>query len=124
MAAGAGRAGGAERRRARLPRAEPRGRGRAAPARRREVAARPDVYFPVLHGTYGEDGTIQGLLELAGVPFVGSGTAASAAAMDKVLMKALFAAAGVPQAAYRVLLARDRRARRAPSSSPWACPSS
>ena len=73
-----------------------------------EVAARPDVYFPVLHGTYGEDGTIQGLLELAGVPFVGSGTAASAAAMDKVLMKALFAAAALPQAGYRVLLARDR----------------
>ncbi len=72
------------------------------------VAARPDVYFPVLHGTYGEDGTIQGLLELAGVPFVGSGTAASAAAMDKVLMKALFAAASLPQAPYRVLLARDR----------------
>jgi D-alanine-D-alanine ligase len=73
-----------------------------------EVAARPDVYFPVLHGTYGEDGTIQGLLELAGVPFVGSGTAASAAAMDKALMKALFAAASLPQAGYRVLLARDR----------------
>jgi D-alanine-D-alanine ligase len=72
------------------------------------VAARPDAYFPVLHGTYGEDGTIQGLLELAGVPFVGSGTAASAAAMDKVLMKALFAAASLPQADYRVLLARDR----------------
>jgi D-alanine-D-alanine ligase len=73
-----------------------------------EVAARPDVYFPVLHGTYGEDGTIQGLLELAGVPFVGSGTAASAAAMDKVLMKALFTAAALPQAGYRALLARDR----------------
>jgi D-alanine-D-alanine ligase len=72
------------------------------------VAARPDVYFPVLHGTYGEDGTVQGLLELAGVPFVGSGTAASAASMDKVLMKALFAAAGLPQADYRVLLGRDR----------------
>ena len=73
-----------------------------------QVAARPDVYFPVLHGTYGEDGTVQGLLELAGVPFVGSGTAASAGAMDKVLMKALFAAASLPQADYRVLLARDR----------------
>ena len=73
-----------------------------------QVAARPDAYFPVLHGTYGEDGTIQGLLELAGVPFVGSGTAASAGAMDKVLMKALFAAASLPQAPYRVLLARDR----------------
>jgi D-alanine-D-alanine ligase len=71
------------------------------------VAVVPDVYFPVLHGTYGEDGTIQGLLELAGVPFVGSGTAASGAGMDKVLMKGLFTAAGLPQADFRVLLARD-----------------
>ena len=85
------------------------------------VAARPDVYFPVLHGTYGEDGTIQGLLELAGVPFVGSGTAASAAAMDKVLMKALFAAAGLPQAGYRVLLGRDR-ARAAAIVAPLGLP--
>src|SRR3990172_613304 len=46
------------------------------------VLATPDVYFPVLHGPYGEDGTLQGLLELAGVPYVGSGVAASAAAMD------------------------------------------
>ena len=60
-------------------------------------ALRPDVYFPVLHGPYGEDGTIQGLLELAGVPYVGSGVAASAAGMDKELMKALFAAAAIPQ---------------------------
>ena len=69
-------------------------------------AARPDVYFPVLHGTFGEDGTIQGLLELAAVAYVGSGVAASAAAMDKELMKALFAAAGLPQTAYRVLRGR------------------
>ncbi len=71
------------------------------------VMARPDVYFPVLHGTYGEDGTIQGLFEMAGVPFVGSGTAASAAGMDKALMKGLFAAASLPQPDHRVLLARD-----------------
>ena len=71
----------------------------------REVA-RPDLYFPVLHGTYGEDGTIQGLLELAGVAYVGSGVAASAAAMDKELMKALFAAASLPQTPYRVLRGR------------------
>ena len=71
------------------------------------VAARPDVYFPVLHGPYGEDGTIQGLLELAAVPYVGAGVAASAAAMDKGLMKALFAHAGVPQGPYRVLRGRD-----------------
>jgi D-alanine-D-alanine ligase len=73
------------------------------------VVARPDVYFPMLHGTYGEDGTIQGLFELAGVPFVGSGTAASAAGMDKAMMKGLFAAAGIPQADYRVLRAGQRK---------------
>jgi D-alanine-D-alanine ligase len=67
------------------------------------TAARPDLYFPVLHGTFGEDGTIQGLLELAAAPYVGAGVAASAAGMDKELMKALFAAAGLPQVPYRVL---------------------
>jgi D-alanine-D-alanine ligase len=72
------------------------------------VVARPDVYFPVLHGPYGEDGTVQGLLELASVPYVGSGVAASAAAMDKELMKGLFAAAGVPQTPHRVLRLADR----------------
>ncbi len=70
--------------------------------------ARPDVYFPVLHGPFGEDGTIQGLLELTGVPYVGSGVASSGASMDKALMKALFAAAGVPQTPYRVLLPAQR----------------
>jgi D-alanine-D-alanine ligase len=74
-------------------------------------ALRPDVYFPMLHGPFGEDGTIQGLLELAGVPYVGSGVAASAAGMDKEMMKALFAAASIPQTAYRVV--RDVPAERA-----------
>jgi len=75
------------------------------------VVARPDAYFPVLHGTFGEDGTVQGLLDLAAVPYAGSGVAASAAAMDKELMKALFTAAGVPQTPYRVLRRRpDDRA--------------
>jgi len=69
--------------------------------------ARPDVYFPVLHGTYGEDGTVQGLFELAGVPYVGSGVAASAASMDKAIMKSLFAQAGLPQVEHRVLTRRD-----------------
>jgi D-alanine-D-alanine ligase len=64
---------------------------------------RPDVYFPVLHGTYGEDGTVQGLLELAAVPYVGAGVAASAASMDKEMMKALFAHAGLPQVDHRTL---------------------
>ncbi len=71
------------------------------------VAASPDVYFPVLHGTFGEDGTIQGLFELAAVAYVGAGVAASAAGMDKEMMKALFAHAGIPQGPYRVLRARD-----------------
>ncbi len=70
--------------------------------------ARPDVFFPVLHGPFGEDGTVQGLFELAAVPYVGAGVAASAAAMDKALMKALFARAGLPQVEYRVLFRRDR----------------
>ncbi len=61
-----------------------------------------DVVFPVLHGPYGEDGTVQGLLELAGLPYVGGGVLASALGMDKIAMKAAFAAAGLPQAAYRV----------------------
>jgi D-alanine-D-alanine ligase len=55
-----------------------------------------DVVFPVLHGPYGEDGTIQGLLELANVPYVGAGVLASAAGMDKAIMKVLFAARGLP----------------------------
>lgn len=61
-----------------------------------------DVVFPLLHGPNGEDGTVQGMLELAGLPYVGSGVAASAVGMDKELMKAVFAAHGLPQAAYRV----------------------
>ncbi len=56
-----------------------------------------DVVFPVLHGPYGEDGTIQGMLELAGIPYVGSGVLGSAAAMDKVTMKKIFAHHGLPQ---------------------------
>jgi len=55
-----------------------------------------DVVFPVLHGTYGEDGTVQGLLELADVPYVGAGVLASAVGMDKGTMKAVFRDAGVP----------------------------
>jgi D-alanine-D-alanine ligase len=55
-----------------------------------------DVVFPVLHGPYGEDGTIQGLLEMADVPYVGSGVLASAAAMDKAVAKKLLQAAGIP----------------------------
>lgn len=63
-----------------------------------------DVIFPVLHGPYGEDGTIQGLLEMANIPYVGCGVMSSAAAMDKVIAKQLFAAAGLPQMPYTVAL--------------------
>jgi D-alanine-D-alanine ligase len=59
-----------------------------------------DVVFPVLHGTYGEDGTLQGLLEMAALPFVGCGTLASACGMDKIAMKALFRNAGLPICEY------------------------
>jgi D-alanine-D-alanine ligase len=65
-----------------------------------------DVVFPVLHGPYGEDGTIQGLLELAGVPYVGSGVLASAVAMDKAVAKKLLAAAGITVAPAVVVRAR------------------
>ena len=62
-----------------------------------------DVVFPVLHGPYGEDGTIQGLLELAGVPYVGAGVLASATAMDKEFTKKLLAAEGLPVGSWVVL---------------------
>ena len=62
-----------------------------------------DVVFPLLHGPYGEDGTIQGLLELADVAYVGAGVAASAAGMDKALARAVFQAAGLSQTDYRVV---------------------
>jgi D-alanine-D-alanine ligase len=59
-----------------------------------------DIVFPVLHGTHGEDGIVQGLLESAGIPYVGANVAASAAGMDKVIMKALFAQSSLPVADY------------------------
>jgi D-alanine-D-alanine ligase len=62
-----------------------------------------DVVFPVLHGPYGEDGTVQGQLEMAGLPYVGSGVFASSAAMDKAHMKAMLRSAGLPIAPYAVL---------------------
>ncbi len=63
-----------------------------------------DLVFPVLHGTFGEDGTIQGLLELADIPYVGSGVLGSAAGMDKDVMKRLFAQAGLPIVPHLTLL--------------------
>jgi len=71
-------------------------------------AAKPlDVIFPVLHGTYGEDGTIQGLLKLADIPFVGAGVLGSAVGMDKDVMKRLLRDAGIPIAKFRTVHRRD-----------------
>jgi D-alanine-D-alanine ligase len=69
-----------------------------------------DVIFPVLHGTFGEDGTIQGLFELADLAYVGSGVLGSSAGMDKDAMKRLFAAAGLPQTPHLILLRSEWRA--------------
>ncbi|MFV8165387.1 D-alanine--D-alanine ligase family protein [Mycobacterium sp. 134] len=68
-----------------------------------ELLAAVDVVFPVLHGPYGEDGTIQGLLELAGIPYVGSGVLSSAAGMDKEFTKKLLVAEGLPIGDFVVL---------------------
>lgn len=66
-----------------------------------------DVIFPVLHGTYGEDGTIQGLFEMAGIPYVGCGVLGSSCGMDKVVMKTLFREAGLPICKYTWFLRGD-----------------
>jgi len=68
-----------------------------------------DVVFPVLHGPFGEDGTVQGLLEMAGIPYVGAGVLASAVGMDKAVMKELFRARGLPVVPFVVLTARRWR---------------
>ncbi|OEU85851.1 D-alanine--D-alanine ligase [Streptomyces abyssalis] len=68
-----------------------------------------DVVFPVLHGPYGEDGTLQGLLELSGVPYVGAGVLASAVGMDKEYMKRVFASFGLPVGPYVTIRPREWR---------------
>ena len=73
-----------------------------------------DVVFPLLHGPYGEDGTVQGLLELAGLAYVGAGVAASAVGMDKALARAIFAASGLPQTQYSVIARSDWRRAQVP----------
>jgi len=85
--------------------ADPQRRGQlvSLPPGAGQVLASVDVVFPVLHGPYGEDGTIQGLLELAGVPYVGAGVLASAAGMDKEFTKKLLAADGLAVGRYVVL---------------------
>ena len=70
-----------------------------------------DVVFPVLHGPFGEDGTVQGLLELAGAPYVGCGVLASSLAMDKIAARAAFAAHGLPQVDYRAVKRSDWESR-------------
>ena len=82
-------------------------RRRPGAARRRAPAAgsqRVDVIFPVLHGTYGEDGTVQGLLDLAGLPYVGSGVIGSAVGMDKDMQKRLFQQARLPVGEFLAIL--------------------
>jgi D-alanine-D-alanine ligase len=75
-----------------------------APGREAKEVAALDIVFPVLHGTYGEDGTLQGLLEMADIPYVGAGVLASAVGMDKGLFKWLMAAHGLPVLRSTVLL--------------------
>lgn len=78
--------------------------GAALPA---VLSGQIDVVFPVLHGPMGEDGTIQGLLELSGMPYVGSGVLGSAVSMDKAIAKTILAQAGIPQAKWLTVLRRD-----------------
>jgi D-alanine-D-alanine ligase len=85
-------------------------RGRLRRLTDASLAAEPDVYFPLVHGTFGEDGTLQGLLELANVPYAGAGVLGSAAGMDKAVMKSLFAQAGLPQTDHAVLRGCNRAA--------------
>jgi D-alanine-D-alanine ligase len=79
----------------------------SAPAQIPHLFGEVDVVLPVLHGPYGEDGTIQGLLEMAGVPYVGAGVLASAVSMDKEYMKLIFKAKGLPVGPYVVVTAQD-----------------
>jgi D-alanine-D-alanine ligase len=94
---------------------EPEGPASALAERRPGSGSSLDVVFPVLHGTFGEDGTIQGLFELAGVAYVGSGVLGSSAGMDKDVMKRLFAQAGLPIVKHVTLLRGEweKSARRA-----------
>jgi D-alanine--D-alanine ligase len=82
------------------------------------VLAGVDVVLPILHGPFGEDGTIQGLLEMAGVPYVGAGVLASAVSLDKEYMKLVFAARGLPICPYVVV--RDRDWQPGPAAGPAA----
>jgi D-alanine-D-alanine ligase len=67
----------------------------------------PQIFFPLLHGPYGEDGTIQGLLEIAGLPYIGCGVLASSVGMDKDVMKRLFMQANLPTTPFRTVFSKD-----------------
>ncbi len=93
-----------------LPAANPQGGAQLIPipgSGAKGSLGRLDVIFPVLHGTFGEDGTIQGLLELAGIPYVGAGVLGSAVGMDKDVMKRLFRERGLPIVPYLVVRRPD-----------------
>ncbi len=81
------------------------------PSAGRKEGERPEIMFPLLHGPYGEDGTIQGLLEIAGIPYIGCGVLASAIGMDKDVMKRLFVCAGLPVLPYRTFASGEIRKR-------------
>ena len=90
------------------------GRAAGSPARDREGHTLAgtmtlDAVFPIVHGPYGEDGTLQGLLELADIPYVGAGVVGASTGMDKAVMKALFAAAGLPMVKHETVLRRAWR---------------
>ena len=74
-----------------------------------ELSSTCDIVFPLLHGPYGEDGTVQGLLEMSGIAYVGSGVLGSAAGMDKAVMKSVFERAGLPTVPWRLLRRSDWR---------------
>jgi len=92
------------------PRLIPLDRGLAHP---RRAGGEIDVIFPILHGTFGEDGTVQGLLELAGIPYVGAGVLGSAAGMDKDVMKRLFRDADLPVPPWTLVLRSEWEGERA-----------
>ncbi len=79
---------------------EPGRQGLISPGEQNSAIQRLDVVFPIVHGTFGEDGTLQGLLELADIPYVGAGVLGSAVGMDKIIQKQLFADAGLPVVKY------------------------
>lgn len=89
----------------------------SAPGHIPHVLGDVDLVLPVLHGPYGEDGTIQGLLEMAGVPYVGAGVLASAVSMDKEYMKLIFQARGLPVGPYAVVRSSDWPAAAQPTRS-------